>query len=104
MSVHIYQIRPRKDKRGVDLICDLLPFGRLWHGEPNAISNARFAGTHRWSATICVRVIKSARSALNLARAESAKALTAAPRAKAAPQPELVALSDRIGMPSSTGQ
>jgi hypothetical protein len=37
---HIYEVRPRKDKRGVDLISDLLPFGRLWYGEPNAISNA----------------------------------------------------------------
>ncbi len=27
-------------KRGVDLISDALPFGRLWYGEPNAISNA----------------------------------------------------------------
>jgi len=31
---------PRKDHRGVDLISDVLPFGRLWYGEPNAISNA----------------------------------------------------------------
>ena len=30
----------RKAKRGVDLISDTLPFGRLWYGEPNAISNA----------------------------------------------------------------
>jgi hypothetical protein len=37
---HVYQVRPRKDKRGVDLISDVLPFGRLWYGEPNAISNA----------------------------------------------------------------
>ena len=29
-----------KDKRGVDLISDALPFGRLWYAEPNAISNA----------------------------------------------------------------
>jgi hypothetical protein len=27
---HVYKIRPRKDKRGVDLISDALPFGRLW--------------------------------------------------------------------------
>jgi len=33
-------VRPRKDKRGADLISDALPFGRLWYGEPNAISNA----------------------------------------------------------------
>ncbi len=31
---------PRKDHRGVNLISDALPFGRLWYGEPNAISNA----------------------------------------------------------------
>ena len=36
----IYEVRPRKDKRGVDLISDALPFGKLWYGEPNAISNA----------------------------------------------------------------
>ncbi len=38
-SQHIYEIRPRKDHRGVDLISDVLPFGRLWYAEPNAISN-----------------------------------------------------------------
>jgi hypothetical protein len=35
------EVRPRKDRRGVDLICDALPFGRLWYGEPNAISYAK---------------------------------------------------------------
>ena len=38
--MHIYEVRPRKDKRGVDLISDALPFGRLWYDEPNAVSNA----------------------------------------------------------------
>jgi hypothetical protein len=38
--MHVYEVRPRKDKRGVDPISDALPFGRLWYGEPNAISNA----------------------------------------------------------------
>jgi hypothetical protein len=28
--MHAYEVRPRKDKRGVDLICDALPFGGLW--------------------------------------------------------------------------
>ena len=37
---HLYEVRPRKDKRGVDLISDALAFGRLWYAEPNAISNA----------------------------------------------------------------
>jgi hypothetical protein len=39
-SKDVYEVRPRKDKRGVDLISDVLPFGRLWYGGPNAISNA----------------------------------------------------------------
>jgi hypothetical protein len=39
-SIPEYQVRPRKDHRGVNLISDALPFGRLWYGEPNAISNA----------------------------------------------------------------
>jgi hypothetical protein len=33
-TMHVYEVRPRKDKRGVDLISDALPFGRLWYGEP----------------------------------------------------------------------
>jgi hypothetical protein len=40
--MRIYEIRPRKDKRGFDLISDALPFGRLWYSEPNAISYAKF--------------------------------------------------------------
>jgi hypothetical protein len=28
-SMHVYEVRPRKDHRGVDLISDALPFGRL---------------------------------------------------------------------------
>ena len=27
---HTHEERPRKDYRGVDLISDVLPFGRLW--------------------------------------------------------------------------
>ena len=39
-TTRVYEVHPRKDHRGVDLICDALPFGRLWYGEPDAISNA----------------------------------------------------------------
>ena len=46
-SQHAYAVSPRKDHRGVDLISDVLPFGRLWYGEPNAISNAVGYATHR---------------------------------------------------------
>jgi hypothetical protein len=38
--VHVYEVRPRNDHRGINLISDVLPFGRLWYGEPNAVSNA----------------------------------------------------------------
>src|SRR5438034_11459604 len=44
---NVYEVRPRKDHRGVDLISDVLPFGRLWYGEPNAINNAIEYATHR---------------------------------------------------------
>jgi hypothetical protein len=40
MTKHVYEVRPRKDHRGFDLISDALPFGRLWYAEPNAISHA----------------------------------------------------------------
>ena len=45
--VHVYEVRPRKDHRGVDLISDALLFGRLWYGEPNAVSNAIGYAMHR---------------------------------------------------------
>jgi len=39
--MHVYQVRPRKDKRGFDLISDALPFGRLWYLEvSDAIEDA----------------------------------------------------------------
>src|SRR5262249_27247642 len=45
--MHRYEIRPHKDHRGVDLISDALPFGRLWFGEPNAATNAVGHAKHR---------------------------------------------------------
>jgi len=39
-KVHLYEVRPSKDKRGVDLISDVLPFGRIVYGVPNAVTNA----------------------------------------------------------------
>ena len=38
--MHVYGARTRPDKCSVDLISDVLPFGRLWYGEPNADANA----------------------------------------------------------------
>jgi hypothetical protein len=36
-TAHVYEVRPRKDHRGFDLISGALPFGRLWYREPDAI-------------------------------------------------------------------
>jgi hypothetical protein len=33
MATHVYEVRPRRDRRGFDLISDALPFGRLWYAE-----------------------------------------------------------------------
>ena len=42
-AIHEDEIRPRKDKRGFDLISDALPFGALWYAKPDdAISYAQF--------------------------------------------------------------
>ena len=45
--MHIYEVRPRKDKHGVDLISGGLPSGRLWYGEPNAVTNTIGYAQHR---------------------------------------------------------
>jgi hypothetical protein len=37
---NLYEVRSRKDHRGVDLISDALPFGRLWYDGPEAVANA----------------------------------------------------------------
>jgi hypothetical protein len=40
IRIHIYEVRPRKGLRGVDLISHALPFGWLSYGKPNASSKA----------------------------------------------------------------
>ena len=40
ISTHLYEIRPRADKHGIDLISDVLPYSPLWYAGTNAISNA----------------------------------------------------------------
>ena len=60
-SQHVYEIRPRKDKRGVDLISDALPFGRLWYGESGALSNAiGYAKSYSRSHDAVIRVYDEA--------------------------------------------
>ena len=59
--MHAYEIRPRSDKRGVDLISDALPFGRLWYDGPNAASNAiGYASQYSRSHDAVIRVYDEA--------------------------------------------
>ena len=37
---HVYEIRPREDSRGFNLIGDCLPLGMLWFEGPEAIRDA----------------------------------------------------------------
>ncbi len=63
--MHIYEVRPRKNKRGVDLISEGLPFGRLWYGEPNAVSNAiGYAEHYSRSQGAVIRVYDEAGNAI----------------------------------------
>ena len=39
-SVQVYEIRPRPDKHGFDLISDAMPYSPLWYRGPNAIREA----------------------------------------------------------------
>ena len=58
---HIYEVRPRNDRRGFDLISDALPFGRLWYDERNAVSNAvGYAIHHSRSHDAVIRVYDEA--------------------------------------------
>ena len=40
-AMHTYEVRPRKDHRGVDLISEALPFGKLWYVEVATQSSTR---------------------------------------------------------------
>jgi hypothetical protein len=41
--VHLYEVRPRKDRRGFDLLSESLPFGRLWYQQADAaVGYAKF--------------------------------------------------------------
>jgi hypothetical protein len=54
-SAHLYEVRLRKDKRGVDLISDVLPFGRLWYQKSDhAIGYAmHFSRSHDAVIRVC---------------------------------------------------
>jgi hypothetical protein len=46
----VYEIRPRKDQDGFDLISDRLPYGPIWYAGPDAVRNAvAYAKYRSWS-------------------------------------------------------
>ena len=60
-SIHLYEVRSRKDKRGVDLISNVLPFGRLLYDGLNAISKAiRHAPHYSCSHDAVIRIYDDA--------------------------------------------
>lgn len=40
MDHDVYEVRPRKDREGFDLVSDLLRYGPIWYGGPDAVRNA----------------------------------------------------------------
>ena len=54
-------VRSGKEHRGVDLISDVLPFGRLWYDGPNAASDAiGYASQYSRSKGAVIRVYDDA--------------------------------------------
>jgi hypothetical protein len=65
ISTHVYEIRPRDDKHGIDLISDVLPYSPLWYAGPNAISNAvSFAKFNSGSHEAVIRVYDDTRNVI----------------------------------------
>ncbi len=68
-KMHLYEVRQRKDKRGVDLIFDVLPFRKLWYSGPKAIESAIGYATHySRSADAVIRVYDEAGSVIETHR------------------------------------
>jgi hypothetical protein len=64
---HTYEVQPRKDQRGVNLISDALPFGALWYGEPDAIGNAvEYAKFRSRSHDVVIRVYDEAGNVIQM--------------------------------------
>ena len=62
--VRVYEVRPRKDKRGFDLISDALPFGGLWYTQ---VSDAiEYAEHYSRSHDAVIRVYDEAGSVIEM--------------------------------------
>ena len=57
-SPHVYEIRPSKDRRGIDLIGERLPLGVLWFEGPHAIEDAvNYARSFSYQHPATIRVL-----------------------------------------------
>jgi hypothetical protein len=57
----VYEIRPRKDRNGFDLISDRLRRGPIWYAGPDAVRNAVAFATYRSrSRWVIIRVFNEA--------------------------------------------
>jgi hypothetical protein len=65
-ATHLYEVRPRRDRRGFDLISEALPFGRLWYAEPNAVSNAINYAKFRSRSPVCAPLSEPLREIADL--------------------------------------
>jgi hypothetical protein len=36
----VYEVRPRKDREGIDLVSELFRYGPIWYAGPDAVRNA----------------------------------------------------------------
>jgi hypothetical protein len=46
-TIHVYKVRPRKDKRGTDLISDVPPFSRCAYAQRNAAAKRDLDGNQK---------------------------------------------------------
>ena len=66
-SQYVYEVRPRKDHGGFNLISNLLPFARLCYGQPNAIGCAMgYAKLYSRSHDAVIRVYDDTRNVIEM--------------------------------------
>ena len=62
-SQHVYEIRPRKDRRGLDLISERLPLGVLWFEGADANEDAvNYARAFSYPHPAIIRVLNESRT------------------------------------------
>ena len=52
----VYEVRPREDREGIDLISELFRYGPIWYAGPDAIAYAKYR-SHFRSQRAIIRVL-----------------------------------------------